>query len=183
MFWKNREKIKALEKEVEDLRVENEKIHRILKHVGKEPCFEIVGKSVYKDPEEYGFNGYICECYTRTHTLYFYKDNSEYSVHLKEFDDKCVKFMDCEVKHVAGTYAMLKVTVRELLNSSYHINIHNYGGATINVCRDTYLINFDYIDGKYSMMQTFEDDEKLYREVFCKNCDRNSDKVEEEKDD
>lgn len=182
MFWKNREKIKALEKEVEDLKAENEKIHRILKHVGKEPCFEIrtKTKTIYEDSDK--AYSYTWQCCKYVHTLYFYKDNSEYSVHLKEFDDKAVKFTDCEVKHVIGTRVMLKVTVREPWIALRHINIPNCGSVIHNDSVNTYLINFDYIDGKYSMMQTFEDDEKLYREVFCKNCDKNSDKVEEEKD-
>ena len=169
MFWKNREKIKALEKEVEELRADNDKIHRILKHVGKEPCVEIQSKTTYDDSNAAG--GYIWEYCKRIYTLYFYKDNSEYSVHLKEFDNEHIKVTNCEVKVVTNTFAILKVTVRK----SWDRWIRHYNTPLCNDRINTYLINFNYVCGDYAIMQTFEDDENLYREIFCKNCDKNSD--------
>ena len=150
-------RIKKLEEDVSELKAENEKLHRIIKHAGSEPVVCIKSHTtIHKILDPYNASLYY------RHTLYYYKDNTEYSVDLDNINNSFENFRKIEIlKDIGGIVYFICLAERIDLNSNGFIGLYS---STIRC-----VVAFDYVCKTYEIHKIDDDIIKVYKDLEILN--------------
>lgn len=150
-------RIKKLEEDVSELKAENEKLHRIIKHAGSEPVVCIKSDTtIHKILDPYNASLYY------RYTLYYYKDNTEYSIDLGNINNSFANFRIIEIlKDIGGIVYFTCLAERLDLNSNGFPVIYS------NPIR--LVVAFDYVCKTYEIHKIDDDIIKVYKDLEILN--------------
>ena len=151
-------RIKKLEEDVSELKAENEKLHRIIKHAGSEPVVCIKSHpTIHKILDPYNASLYY------RYTLYYYKDNTEYSVELDgNITNRFENFRKIEnLKDIGG------IVYFTCLAERLEINSNIFPVTYSNPIR--LVVAFDYVCKTYEIHMIDDDIIKVYKDLEILN--------------
>lgn len=150
-------RIKKLENDVSELKAENEKLHRIIKHAGSEPVVCITSyTTIHKILDPYDASLYY------RYTLYYYKDNTEYSVELDNITNRFANFRIIEILNDIGGIVYFTCLAERLeLNSN---GFHLLYSSPVRL-----VVAFDYVCKTYEIHKIDDDIIKVYKDLEILN--------------